>query len=75
MTLSFFAIQTSLQSEIFARTSWAPVEYKTAGETVSLWLFWHVKFFKADVTSKFEYTRVSVAVAEVSHDIVPRRLQ
>ena len=36
MTLSFFAIQTSLQSEIFARTSWAPVEYKTAGETVSL---------------------------------------
>jgi len=35
----------------------------------------HVEFFRAEVTRKFEYTKISVAIAEVPLDIVMRRLK
>jgi len=37
--------------------------------------FSHAKFFRAEVMSELEYTRFSVLVAEVSLDIVLRRLE
>jgi hypothetical protein len=49
--------------------------YKTEGEAESLWLFSHIEIFRSEFTSKFHYTMFSVAIAEMSLDILLSKLK
>jgi len=50
-------------------------DWKPEGKQCHFSFFSHVEFFRAGITSEFECTRFSVAVAEVPLDIVMRKVK